>query len=91
LEFNMVDGLFFCAPHRSRRRGHAPFVQAGVEASDTGAEVVELDLLCFLRGHFRGVGAGVGDESTQSRSVVQPLRIPPVILPDRHMYVFVVR
>jgi len=87
----MVDSLFFCARLRSRRRGHAPFVQAGEEASDTGAEVVELDLRCFLRGHFRGVGPSVGDESTQSRSVVQPLRIPPVILPDRRMYVFAVR
>ena len=87
----MVDGLFFCAPLRSRRRGHAPFVQAGVEASDTGAEVVELGLRCILKGHFRGVCAGVGVESAQSRSDVQPLRIPPVILPDRRMYVFVVR
>ena len=66
-------------------------MQAGVEASDTGAEVVELDLRCILKGPIRGVGAGVRDENIQSRSVVQPLRIPPVILPDRRMYVCIVR
>jgi len=39
----MVDGLFFCATLTDRRGGHIPFVQAGVETSDTGAEAVELD------------------------------------------------
>jgi len=40
LEENMVDGLFFCATLTGRRGGHTPFVQAGAEKSDTGAEVV---------------------------------------------------
>jgi len=39
LEDNVVDGLFFCAPLTGRRGGHTPFVQAGAETSDTGAEV----------------------------------------------------
>jgi len=37
LEDNMVDGLLFCAALTGRRGGHTPFVQAGVETSDTGA------------------------------------------------------
>jgi len=36
LEDNMIDGLFFCATLTGRRRGHALFVQAGAETSDTG-------------------------------------------------------
>jgi len=43
LEDDMVDGLFFCATPTSRRGGHTPFVQAGAETSDTGAEAVKLD------------------------------------------------
>ena len=39
---DMVDGLF-CATLTGRRGGHTPFVQAGVETSDTGAEAVEPD------------------------------------------------
>jgi len=39
----MVDGLFFCATLTGRRGGHAPFVQAGEETSDTGAEAVKPD------------------------------------------------
>jgi len=37
------------------------------------------------------MGAGVGDERTVSRGVVQPLRIPLVIHPERRTYVIVVR
>jgi len=40
LEDNMVDGLFFCATLTGRRRGHTPFVQAGVQTSDTDREAV---------------------------------------------------
>jgi len=40
-------------------------------------------------GHSRRVGAGVGNASTESRSVVQPFRIPLVIHPERRMYVVV--
>ena len=36
----MVDGLFFYATLKGRRGGHNPFVQAGVETSDTSAEAV---------------------------------------------------
>jgi len=37
------------------------------------------------------VGADVGDESTESRNVLQPLRIPSVIRPLRRTYVVVAR
>ena len=80
----MVDGLFFCATLTGRRGGHTPFVQAGAETSGTGTETVEPDP-CFSWEDHSGewVGAGVGDESTESRSVVQPLRIPLAIRPLR--------
>jgi len=55
LEDDMVDGLFFCATLTSRRGGQTPFVQAGVEMSDTGAEAVELDPGSSWEGHSRGV------------------------------------
>jgi len=40
LEDDMVDGLFFCATLTGRRECHTPFVQAGAETSDTGAEAL---------------------------------------------------
>jgi len=80
---NMIDGLFFCATFTGRRRGHTPFVQAGAQTSDTGAEAVKPDPRCSWEGHTRRVGAGVGDESTESCGVVQPPRIPLVIRPER--------
>jgi len=43
LEDTMVDGLFFCATLTGRRGGYTPFVQAGAETSDTGAEAVKPD------------------------------------------------
>jgi len=46
LEGIMVDGLFICATLAGRRGGHTPFVQAGVETSDTGAEAIKLDNPC---------------------------------------------
>ena len=79
LENNWVDGLFFCATLTGRRGDHTSFVQAGVETSDTGAEAVEPDQVSSWEGHSRRVGAGVGDENAESRSVVQTLRIPSVI------------
>jgi len=51
LEDNMFDGLFFCATLKGRRRGHIPFVQAGVETSDTGAEAVKPDQVSSGEGH----------------------------------------
>ena len=55
LEDNMVDGLFFCATLTGRRGGHTPFVQAGAETPDTGAEVVKPDPGASWDGHSRGV------------------------------------
>jgi len=55
----MVDGLFFCATLTGRRGGHTPFVHAGVETSNTGAEAVELDPGSSWEGHSGG-GVGVG-------------------------------
>ena len=44
----------------------------------------------WRKDHSRTVGAGVGDESTESFRVVQPLRIPSVIRPKRLTNVIVV-
>jgi len=54
LEDDMVDGLCFCATLTGRRGGHTPFVQAGAETSDTGAEVVKPDPGSSWEGHSRG-------------------------------------
>jgi len=51
----MVDGLFFRATLTSRRGGHTPFVQVGVETSDTGAEAVKPDPGASWEGHAGGV------------------------------------
>ena len=59
VEDNMVDGLFFCATLTGRRGGHTPFVQAGAETSDTGAEAVELDPGSSWEGHSGCVCTGV--------------------------------
>jgi len=39
----MMNGLFFCVTLTGRRGSHTPFVQAGAEMSDTGAEAVKPD------------------------------------------------
>jgi len=83
LEDNMVDGLFFCAMLTGRRGGHTPFVQAGAETSDIGAEAVKPDRGSSWEGH-PGAGACVG-------GAVRPLCVPLVIPPLRRTYVFVVR
>jgi len=82
LEDNMVDDLF-CATLTSRRGGHAPFVQAGAETSDTGAEAVMQDPHC-LAGPFqecgyrcRGLKYGVSWCSpTTPHSIGDPPRAP---------------
>jgi len=51
LEDNMVDGLFFCATLTGRKGGHTPFVQAGAESSNTGAEADKPDPGCSWEGH----------------------------------------
>jgi len=56
LEDNMDDGLFFCATLTGRRGGHTPYVQAGVETSDTSAEAVKPDPGCSWNGHSGGMG-----------------------------------
>ena len=53
LEDTMVDGLFFCATLTGRRGGYTPFVQAGAETSDTGAEAVKPDPGSSWEGHSR--------------------------------------
>jgi len=90
LEDDMVDGLFW-ATLTGRRGGHTPFVQAGAETSDTGAEAVEPDPGCSWEGHFERVGACVGDENGESCRVIRPLRISMVTRPVRRTYVVVVR
>jgi len=87
----MVDGLFLCTALTGRRGGHTPFVQAGAETPDTGAEAVKLDLGSSWMGHSEGVCAGVGDENEESCGVVRPLCIPLVIRPQCRTYVVVVR
>ena len=62
---------------------HTPFAQAGAETSDTGEKAVKLDPCFSWKDHSKKVSADVGDESTESRSVVQALLIPSVIHPER--------
>jgi len=85
---DMVDGVF-CATLTGRRGGHTPFVQAGAETSDTGAEAVKPEPGSSWEGHSRGVGAGVGDENAEFCGAVRPLRSPLVIRPLRRTYVVV--
>jgi len=91
LDDDMVDSLFCCSTLTGRRGGHTPFVQAGAEMSDTGAQVVEPDPVSSWKGHFGGVGAGVGDESAEACGIVSSIRIPLVIRPLRRTYIVVVR
>ena len=51
----MIDGLSFCATLTGRRGGHTPFVQAGMEMSDTGAETVKPDSGCSSKGYWMGL------------------------------------
>jgi len=90
LEGNMIDGLFFCDTPTSGGRGQIPFVQAGAETSDTGAEAVKPDPGSSWQGHSRTVSASAGDESTDSCNVLRPLCIPSVIRPERRASVIVV-
>jgi len=77
LEDNMVNSSFFCATFTDRRGGYTPFVQAGAETSDTGAEAVKPDPSCSWEGHSEVLGTGVGDENAESCEVC-PLCIPLV-------------
>jgi len=51
LEDNMVNSLFLCATLTCRILGHTPFVLAGAETSDTGAEAVKTDQDSSWEGH----------------------------------------
>jgi len=81
----------FCATLTGRRGGRTPFVQAGAETSNTGAEAFKPDPGFSWEGHSWGVGAGVRDENAESCGVVHPLRISLVIGPLRRTYVVVVK
>ena len=89
---NVVSGPFACATLTRRRKTHTLFVYAGAETSDTGEEV-DCRTHDVLGMSFCEVGSGVGDENrpTESRSVLQPLRIPSMIRPERRISVVVVR
>jgi len=84
----MAHSLFFCATPKICGMGHNLFVQAGTETSDTCAEAVKTEPRCSCQGHSRKVGFDVGDESTESRSVLQPLLIASVIRPERPLLLF---
>jgi len=58
VEDDMVDGLF-CATLTVSRGGHTPFLQAGAETSETGAEAVEPDPGFSSEGHSGCVCTGV--------------------------------
>jgi len=88
---NIFNGLFLCATLTSRRTDHTSFVQARAETSDTGAEAVKSDPNCSWQGHSSRLVADIGDESTESRSVLQSLRVPLVTRPERRTFVVVVR
>ena len=90
LEDNRVDGLLFCAILRNRTIRPCPFPSAGVETSDRGKECVKPNPFCSWQGHSVSMGADVWDEITESRSVLQPLRFPSVICPERCTFVVVV-
>jgi len=55
---DMVDSLF-CATLTGQRGGHTPFVHAGAETSETGAEAVEPDPGSSWEGHSGGLCTGV--------------------------------
>ena len=86
-----VDGLDSGGWHGRRfvlrqthRGGHNPFVQAGAETSDTGAEAVELEPGSSWEGHSGCVCTGVWNWSAESCGIV-------MIRPLRRTYVVVVR
>ena len=88
-----------CSPWRARWIQHwrktwstvcssAPHSHAVEEASPHLCKQ-EWNSRCSWEGHSEKVGVSVGDESTESRSAVQPLHIPLVIRPPRRTSVFV--
>ena len=76
--------------HRPQRRPY-PFVQAGAETSDTGAEAVKPDPDSFWEGHSGWVWTGIWNWNAESCGVVRPLRVPLMFRPLRRTYVVAVR
>ena len=75
----MVVGLFFCATLTGRRGGHIPFVQAGAETSNNGAESVKPDPGSSWEGHSGSVVvAGVWDCPPTPHSIGDPPSAPHV-------------
>jgi len=63
--------------------GHTPFVQAGAETPDNGAQAVKPAPGSAWEGHSRRVGTDLWNENAESCGVVRLLRIPLVIRPVR--------
>jgi len=86
VEDNVVSGLFYCTTFKSSRRGHIPFVQAGTETSNTGAEAVKSYPHFCWQSHSGRVGADVVVKvrSTEHRSVLQPLRMQSWVIRPKH-------
>ena len=61
----MVDGLF-CAVLTGRNGSHTPFVQAGAETPDTGAEAVKSNPGSSWEGRSGEMGTGVRNEDAES-------------------------
>jgi len=57
---------FVSAPHSKVAKEAIPFVQAGAETSDTGAEAVKPDPGSSWEGHSGRVGTGVRNENAES-------------------------
>ena len=80
------------APHSQATEEAIPHLcKQEKKTSDTGAESIKPNPRCSGKGHSRMVGACVGDEGTESRSVVLPLSIPSVICPQLRISDFVIR
>ena len=87
LEDDMVDGLCFCATLTGRRKGHTPFVQAGAETTDTGAEACSRTQALLGR-VIPGVCVPVSGIKVRSL-VGLSARVPLMIRPLRRTYVVV--
>jgi len=69
LDIGGQHGRRFCAT-LAGLGGHTPFVQAGAETADTGAEAVKPDPGSTSEGHSERVGATVWNENAESCGVV---------------------
>jgi len=78
-------------PHSQAPEGPNANCVSEAETSDTGAGTVKPNQRGSRKGHSGRVGAGIGDESMKSRSVVLPLHLPSAILPERRTYVLLSR